>query len=302
MSDDKAPFTVGLPFSQRYGYEKPIPIRLEEISDDLRRKIWDVVSGLFTRGRHINAYNAYKVEYFAGREGEFFKRVLGEFLKKPRDKISTICSRVEALFKETIWEGKFNRVLEFIEIIVNDPYIGIEFIEEIENLFEQYAAYRLGKSQRPYEFFPCASKEQCDSVQQALETIHRSGMVGAAEHLRKASIHLNENQYGDAMVHSIHAVESVACQINLNANKALGPALDSLEEAGLLTHPALKEAFKKLYGYASDERGLRHSLLDTGTPNVGLDEALFMFGACASFVAYLVNKSQKIQQSEMGNQ
>ena len=46
----------------------------------------------------------------------------------------------------------------------------------------------------------------------------------------------------------------------------------------------------KLYGYTSDERGLRHPLLEREEANVGMDEAVFMLGACASFASYLWRK------------
>ena len=65
----------------------------------------------------------------------------------------------------------------------------------------------------------------------------------------------------------------------------MGPALDSLEKAGVLKHPALKQAFDRLYGYTSTEQGIRHALLDKDAADVGLNEAIFMFGACASFAA-----------------
>ena len=94
----------------------------------------------------------------------------------------------------------------------------------------------------------------------------------------------------------IHAVESVARVIDPKASKKLSLALDSLETAGLLNHPALKKAFNNLYGYTSDEEGIRHALLKRDAADVGLDEAVFMFGTCASFAAYLVNKHQKANQ------
>ena len=78
--------------------------------------------------------------------------------------------------------------------------------------------------------------------------------------------------------------------IDPKASKTLGPALNSLEKAGLLKHQSLKAAFEKLYGYTSNEQGIRHALLDQDSPDVGLDEAVFMFGACASFAAYLAKK------------
>ena len=118
-------------------------------------------------------------------------------------------------------------------------------------------------------------------------------MEGASSHLEQAADHINARQYADSIVDSIHAVESVARIIDPKSSKTLKPALNSLEKAGLLTHPALKDAFNKLYGYTSDEQGIRHALHDQGAADVGLDEAIFMFGACASFAAYLTEKHRK---------
>ena len=164
-------------------------------------------------------------------------------------------------------------------------------------MFERHgAAYRLDTSQRPYKFFPQTSKEQGEAVRRVIETLGESGMEGAAAHLRQAAQHINAGQHGDSIADSIHAVESVAKKIDQRANKTLGPALDSLERAGVLKHPALKEAFKKLYGYTNDEQGIRHALLDKRSPDVGLDEAVFMFGTCASFAAYLVGKHRQAKK------
>jgi hypothetical protein len=42
----------------------------------------------------------------------------------------------------------------------------------------------------------------------------------------------------------------------------------------------------------SDEKGIRHPLLDDGTAKVDETDALFMLGACAAFVSYLINKAR----------
>ena len=66
--------------------------------------------------------------------------------------------------------------------------------------------------------------------------------------------------------------------------------LKNLGQQGISAHPALNEGFEKLYGYTSNEQGVRHALLDQGQSNVGQDEAVFMLGACASFASYLWRK------------
>ena len=120
-------------------------------------------------------------------------------------------------------------------------------------------------------------------------------MSGAGAHLRDAAQHMNAEQYADSIADSIGAIESVARSIEPKASRSLGPALDSLENAGVLRHRALKEAFKKLYGYASDEPGIRHAPVFETKADVGLDEAILMFGACASFAAYLARKHREVE-------
>ena len=57
-------------------------------------------------------------------------------------------------------------------------------------------------------------------------------------------------------------------------------------------HGALKKGFLSIYGYTSDEQGIRHPLLDTQAAKVDEADALFMIGACAAFVSYLINKAR----------
>jgi hypothetical protein len=85
---------------------------------------------------------------------------------------------------------------------------------------------------------------------------------------------------------SIHAVESIAVRLAPDST-TLGPALADLESKGHL-HGALKAAFAKLYGYTSDEKGVRHALVYGDEANVDEADALFMLGACASFVSFLL--------------
>lgn len=296
-----------LSFSQRYGYEAlPKPMQLEEISEDLRRCIWNETSRLLVANKGVNnadvtgLWNVDRVYFISSKMKNFVKRVVGEYKKEPEEEISTDYMSAENFFRNVILGEKFNKTLDFIETIINDPDQLLS-AQKIQTLFEQHgAAYRLDTTRSPYRFFPCASKEQCDATQIAIETLQDSGMSGASTHLRRATSHLNSQQFSDSIANSIKAVESVARLIDQSA-KTLGPALTSLEEKGILKHAALKEAFKKLYGYASDEEGIRHALTDKGNANVGIDEAVFMFGACASFAAYLASKHQKLQERTSGD-
>ena len=279
-------------FSRRYGYEPlPEPMRLEELSSDLRRETWNAVREVLVEKREgVSGYY-----YFKDPGKRFFERVLGAITKTSEDEIPTGPDQVCARLKFSVLNHQFNQVLDLIEIMVNDRDITEDFVKRINNSFEQYAAaYRLDESQQPYRFVPRSSKEQGEATQQAIKAICENNLEGAAAHLRQATEHINARQYADSIADSIHAVESVARAIDPKST-ALAPALDSIEKAGLLKHAALKAAFKKLYGYTCDEQGIRHPLLDQDSPNVGLDEAMFMFGACASFAAYLAEKHRQAE-------
>jgi hypothetical protein len=63
-------------------------------------------------------------------------------------------------------------------------------------------------------------------------------------------------------------------------------------EGKIKIHRALKHGFGNIYGYTSDEKGIRHPLLDDEKANVDEADALFMIGACAAFVSYLINKAR----------
>ncbi|WP_372526833.1 hypothetical protein [Piscinibacter sp.] len=47
----------------------------------------------------------------------------------------------------------------------------------------------------------------------------------------------------------------------------------------------MKDGFVKLYGYTSDEQGIRHAMLDE--PDLHAADARFFLLSCTSFVNYL---------------
>jgi hypothetical protein len=63
-------------------------------------------------------------------------------------------------------------------------------------------------------------------------------------------------------------------------------------DAKVQIHGALKAGFGNLYGFTSNEQGIRHPLLEVPAAKVDETDALFMIGACAAFVSYLINKAR----------
>jgi hypothetical protein len=71
----------------------------------------------------------------------------------------------------------------------------------------------------------------------------------------------------------------------------LKDALGKLEKS-VSIHGGLRSGFLSIYGYTNDEKGIRHPLLDDAQAKVDEADALFMIGACASFVSYIIHKAR----------
>ncbi len=276
-----------LNFSQRNGYEKlPPQMRLEELSGDLRREIYDRIWRYLEQNS-----DTYYLDYV----GQNFTRlVLKKFFKIPEEKISDVKEEAYGDFRKIVMDGKFNKVLDLVEIIANADFNKNTAEANqlspvaLRDLFDNHvAAYSLQAVNEKYQFHPRTSKQESDATLQSLEAIKKEhGFEAALSHLDQAAEHIHEKHYSDAIHDSISAVESVARTINREAN-TLGKALKQLEGSGMVEHPAFLAAIKKLYGYTSDEAGIRHPLIDGAEANVGLPEALFFYNACAAFCGYL---------------
>ena len=282
-------------FSDRFGYNPlPNPMQLEELSPDLRRDVWNAAREFFLALR-AHGFSGYVFEEDGCRIAE---RILGGIFKMSEDEIDTSYDNVMSEVKTLILERPFNEVLDLVELVLRAAKTDA-FARRTALAFETHAAaYWLDLTRPPYRFFPRSSEAQGRATKDAIQTIQTAGMEGAETHLRLAAEHIDSGAYAESVRDSILAVESVARLIDLKAEKTLGPALTSLEANGVIRHKALKEAFSKLYGYTNDEQGVRHALLDKASPTVGVDEAMFMFGACASFAAYLANKHRKAPRKE----
>ncbi|MYA60441.1 MAG: hypothetical protein F4X40_07810 [Chloroflexi bacterium] len=292
MTADKNGDFYKLTFSQREG-KAPLPevMKLEYIPQKFRQLVWLCVDGAIR-----DATDQFRPIY---RTRDGIARILWwfrfEIQETPHDEIPSPNPKYDKKFcREIILRGDYHRLLTFVEYILRQDDCSKEVQESLMTEFERTpVAYYVDLIDGTSTIMPRISRETGEATRKAIETIREGNMDGAAAHLRHAAEHINAGQHADSIADSIHAVESVARTIDPKANRTLGPALKSLENSGVLKHPALREAFEKLYGYTSDEQGIRHALLDKDAADAGLVEAVFMFGACASFAAYLTEKHRQ---------
>ena len=138
-----------------------------------------------------------------------------------------------------------------------------------------------------------ASEYEGKAVEEALLASSPLKFSGSRSHLVAAGRELGLGNWSDSIRESIHAVESVAVLIDPSSN-TLSSAIRKLENAGRI-NPNFKRGVNALYDYTSDEKGIRHANIFSDQENVGETEALYMFGSCASFVTYLIRKSEEIK-------
>ena len=275
-----------LTFSQRVGgVPLPEPMKLENLSKNFRCRVARVIRGKI---QEITIFDdQYKQPYLKAIFADYNCEVLGKY-DEPR--MHNPSSDMHFIL-ERCMHAKYDNLLTLIEFILRSDKCPEDLRDHLNAVFDKppCVAYHVLNISGCLTIVPRASLVFGAATRKALETVEGRGPVGANAHFRKALERINEGSYADSVRESIHAMEAVARTID-NSSRSLGKVLESLEHSGVIKHKAISRAFKQLYGYTSDEEGIRHSMLNKDSPDVGMDEAMFMFGACAAGADYLVMK------------
>ena len=273
-------------FSQRLGITtEPSTIQIDSMSDALRNSLWNLLYEFFQSQNH---YWCYFVKY----SGKFFFKV-------PVDELSTNDYRCREWLKNAFYKLEWFEVYDFIEFVsVNFSDVYKYTNTSKRNKFIDYSNFIFERELSGYRFIsgiisPITSKEEVAEITEAVKQSFESGLKGAEKHLKTSLSLLGQKpkpDYRNSIKEAISAVESVSKQISGSNSQGLSGALKALSDHSEI-HGALKSGFEKLYGYSSDEDGIRHAILDE--PNVGFDEAKFMLVSCSAFINFLISKSEK---------
>jgi hypothetical protein len=266
-------------FEQAEGVaELPSQMALKTTSQILRARLWDVIL------RRVEAdQRRVKLEHGLGPKWkmvyrDYAIRKLGAFADQVGDRKSDFIAAVRPSFASDNYVRVFGTT-EWLVRVADDEYLSKEVASVLE---EERSAYRLVDS----SIVPIVSPEEGQSLMEALEAVNRPGLSGSRSHLLKAGSALTSGEYADSVRESIHSVESVAR--SLTGESSLKEALIQLAKRHPM-HPALQRGFSSIYGYTSDANGIRHPMVGDEAAMVGEAEAMFMLGACASFVTFLAN-------------
>ncbi len=264
-------------FSQRKGLSMP-PTRLrpDQMPPDLRASLWNAL--------HLSLWDTDGFLFDRGNYGaiiKFARELWFHHFKLPFSNIPTGPYNILKFLEQHFLNCRWNEVYDFIEAV-----ISIRKSDRISNvvngvLERELAAYRLisGKIAK------ITDMEEIAALDEALRSADRFAPVSA--HFGRALELLSDRttpDYRNSIKESISAVEAAARILTDKDTATLGDALKLLERDHDL-HRALKDGFSKLYGYTSDEHGIRHAMLEE--PSLGAAEAKFFLLSCTSFANYL---------------
>lgn len=269
-------------FSERYNLRPEKAIQINEIDLDLLNRLWNIIRDT----EFVGSYS-----YTSDGTVE---RLL-DFLKCTYEAVGDSFAAQGNLKKlrKRLVDATWYEIYDVIEIYLElkESYQR-KLLERSFNLVleEEKSGYRIIKGL----VTPITDKESIKTLEKSLKTPFGS----ANKHMEKALILYSDRKnpdYENSIKESISAVEAMCCVITgaKGGEATLGKMLKKLEDKGIHIHGSLKGAFTQLYGFTSDENGIRHGGEDF--KNASSEDAYFMLISCSAFINYLKVKYSKIK-------
>ena len=271
-------------FSKRNGYINNHRIQVECMDDILKKRLWTAF--------YSKQYDPYEVISDVTLTNiENMMNKLGVIFQYPDNRIAKQ-KNAEALQKYLLDSNKWYLMYDFVE-----KYLELLDIEEWQHVVAEYNKI-LEEEVSGYRIInglvaPIISENELQSITEATQTPYDA----VNTHINKAlSLFANRKipDYENSIKESISAVEALCKTIVDDEKDSLGKALKKLESKGIPQHTAFRNALDSLYGYTSDEGGIRHAGVDF--KNAPAEDARFMLITCSAFANYLIEKWEKAQK------
>ncbi len=270
-------------FSQRYGHQKKKILSPQEMPDELRNRLWNIINLIINSCLNL------------GKE-RVIEKIWDAFFKEDLDEIKflfpfwVLSYKIKPFFFSLEWYEVYDFIEFLIQKIKDIHYptssgkISLRevFINKINKIFEEEGV--------PYKIIgdyvtPFISEVEIKEIEKALKIDDKYEPV--KKHLSKA-IELYSRRpnpdYQNSIKESISAVESLVMIITNGKSNKLS---DLVEELNI--HKALKEGIKKFYGWASDEGGIRHGEKPISS-QIKQEDACFALVICSSIINYIISK------------
>jgi len=272
-------------FSQRKGFTSAAKaLQLEAIDEELRNSLWSALHDVyFNQWNHTDSYSGGYLSPQGQQIRVLLETIWCEHFKQPSDTVPhwpEIIAHTRTFYFKCDWYEVYD-LLEFV--IKRAP-------EQSRNVFRELCNARMQQENSGYrivdtEVVEITSPSEISEIESAIA----SNIHGVQEHLSTALALLSDRKkpdYRNSAKESISAVEGV-CRLFTRSN-TLTDALKALKQK-IDIHPAFERALSALYGYTSDESGIRHALLEKSS--ISFTDAKFMLVTCSAFANYLIGKA-----------
>lgn len=283
-------YSTMVKFSERIGLKEPRSVfQIEDIDDDLRVQLWNVLKTFVLDPVPINHGFISK----SSSTYRLFRLIWIDHFKKALDTLTDYWKPTYEWFRKWFFGAEWTDIYDLIDFIVqNHPDVELRDVlaQAFNDVLEiEMSGYRFVD----YHLTRITSNEEVSAIQQAINSGEENDPH--VMHLSRSLSLLTDRQnpdYRNSIKESISSVEATCRLISDNPKADLGDALRVLEDRNAI-HPAFKGAISKLYGWTSDDGGIRHALTDDNEPDQ--IDAIFMLVACSAFVNYLLGKKSLLQ-------
>ena len=271
-------------FSDRYGYTKPREaLQLEAMDIPLRNALWNLI--VISFDLQPQEPNIFRNDPLPNLSGTFYAPLWVSFMKEPVDAVAREHPHTNfRTFREWFYKVEWFQVYNLIEFLVTVNRGGSRLRVGVNAVLkEEGAAYTMISDL----IVPVSSEAEVKTLEAAVSPVAPESVARhIADGLRLVA-ERKRSDYRNVVKEAISAVEAASIVVSGKKKADLGDALAHIERTYGL-HPALRQAFEKMYGYASDAQGIRHNLED-GDRAIDRSTAVFLLVTCASFANYLLS-------------
>lgn len=275
-------------WSEKMGITSPKIVQIDSIDNRLKNRLWSAFVETVVVVKSQDVYHGPPV--LSPPFTEIAKRIWDEFLGMRIDEMSHEWEEFSSYLRERLYlHSEWYEYYNFIQFVVEKQ---LELRSPVEPflskcnvvLSAEKAAYRFVGDQ----LVPITDDTELGSIGETQEIV--SDIEGVREHIRAAIALLADREkpdYRNSTKESISSVEALIRLVTKKRRATLAEGLKLLRKRGFDIHPALEQAWDKLYGYTSDEEGVRHAITDD-PEKIDFALAKYMLVSCSVFINYLI--------------
>ena len=254
------------PFSERVGaVSTRRAFQIDDMDKALRNSLWNEIFDFYTSDEISSPWR------------RVASTVAKHVHKVPVDSVGATPAQAFGWFRSAFFQGTWYQTYEIIE------HLYVTESERASSIFQIFPEIKqdrvallksrlnsvLERELSGYRLIdniltPITSSVEVSAIENAISDLEVDGQTGARQHLCTALELLGMKptpDYRNSIKESISSIEAIVNRIAGTSGNGVANALDRISEKYPI-HGALKSSLKSLYGYTSDERGIRHSLLE----------------------------------------